>query len=151
MCLFATFHIVYFYQQGMKCIIKINVWNNRQHALQQPHDVKMKQNNTIAAYSKPAVLEFDSNSNTYFAILKHHFQNGDKNIYLKQLILSLHFCICKAASLLLIQNIFLLYESTTFPSGDVPRMLISGFSTSLKRKDIVYSHFCINWFQVLVS
>jgi len=111
----------------------------------------MKQNNTIAAYSKPAVLEFDSNSNTYFSILKHHFQNGDKNIYLKQLILSLHFCICKATSLLLIQNIFVLYVSTTFPSGDVPRMLISGFSTSLKRKDIVYSHFCINWFQVLVS
>jgi len=64
-----------------------------------------QQNHTVAVHSKPAVLEFDNNSNRYFAIiLKHHFQNGDKNIYLKQLILSLHFCICKATSLLLIQK-----------------------------------------------
>jgi len=95
-----------------------------------------QQNHTVAVHSKPAVLEFDSNSNGYFSILKHHFQNGDKNIYLKQLTLSLHFGICKATSLLLTQNIFLSYLSTTFPSGDVPRMLISGFNTSPKRKDI---------------
>jgi len=75
-----------------------------------------QQNHTIAAHSKPAVLEFDSNSHKYFSILKHHFQNGDKNIYLKQLILSQHFCICKATSLLLIQNIFLLHVSITFSS-----------------------------------
>jgi len=157
-CLFATFHIVYFYQQRMECIknkrlkekavcFTTKAWcQNETQTLKSTH-----QNSTIAVHSKPPVLEFESNSNRYFSILKHHFQNRDKIIYLKQLILSLHFWICKATSLLLIQNIFLLHVSTTFLSGDVLRMLISGFGTSPKRKDNIYSHVCINWFQVLVS